>query len=86
MRAINMETRSRKVFGESVEETLREASEKGVVARARKVEAAPNKKQVEHRNLDHAVFMMWCPHCVKGSCAGACAVSRMRRRRRGCRS
>ncbi len=35
----------KKVFGESVEETLREASEEGVVARAREVEAAPTRKK-----------------------------------------
>ncbi len=34
-----------RAFGESVEETLREMSEGGVVARARKEEAAPNKKE-----------------------------------------
>ncbi len=56
----------KKVFGESAEETLREASEEGVVARARKVEAVPSKKEVEGRDLDHAVFRSWRPHCVKG--------------------
>ncbi len=34
------------MFGESVEETLRETSQEGVVARARKFEAAPSKKEV----------------------------------------
>ncbi len=56
----------KRVLGESVEETLGEASDEGVVARARKVEAAPNKKEVEDRSLDHAVFRSWCPHCMKG--------------------
>ena len=46
-----------KMFGESVEEALRELGEEGVGARARKVEAAPNKKEVEERNLDRTVFM-----------------------------
>ena len=36
-----------KVFGQSVEETLKETSEEGVAARARKVEAAPSRKEVE---------------------------------------
>ena len=54
-----------KVFGQSVEETLKETSEEGVAARARKVEAVPSKKEVEDHNLDHAVFRSWCPHCVK---------------------
>ena len=35
-------------------------------ARARKTEIAPSDKEVEERNLDHAVFRNWCPHCVKG--------------------
>jgi hypothetical protein len=56
----------KKVFGESVEETLREMSEEGFGARARKVEVVPRKKEVEEHNLDHAVFRSWCPHCVKG--------------------
>ncbi len=34
----------KKVHGESAKETLMEASEEGVVARARKVEAVPSKK------------------------------------------
>ena len=55
-----------KVFGQSVEETLKEASEGGVVAKARKVEVVPSKKEVGDHNLDHAVFRSWCPHCVKG--------------------
>ncbi len=54
-----------KVFGQSVEEMLRETSEEGSAARARKVEAAPSKREVEDRNLDHAVFRSWRPHCVK---------------------
>ena len=37
----------KKVFGESVEETLREMSEGGVGAKARVVEAVPSKKEVE---------------------------------------
>ena len=36
-----------KVVGQGMEETLRETSEEGVVARARKVEAVPTKKEVE---------------------------------------
>ena len=46
----------KKVFGESVEETLRETSEEGAGARARNVEAVPSKKEVKEHNLDHAVF------------------------------
>ncbi len=61
----------KKVLGESVGETLREASEEGVAARARKVEAVPSQKEVEDHNLDHAVFRRWCPHRVKGR-AEAC--------------
>ncbi len=34
-----------KVFGQSVEETLRETSGVGVVARAKNSEAAPSKKE-----------------------------------------
>ncbi len=37
----------KKVFGESVEEALREMGEEGVGARARKVRAVPNKKEAE---------------------------------------
>ncbi len=33
--------------------------------RARKVEAVPSKKEVEGRNVDHAVFRSWRPRCVK---------------------
>ena len=55
-----------KVFGQSVEETLRETSEQGDFARERKAEAVPGKKEVEEHNLDHGVFRMWCPQCVKG--------------------
>ncbi len=54
------------VFGQSIEETLSETSEEGVSARARKVKAAPNKKEVVGYNLDHAMFRSWCPHCMKG--------------------
>ncbi len=61
----------KKVFGESVEEALREMGEEGVGARARKVEAVPNKKEVEEQNLDHAVLRSWRPRCVKGR-AEAC--------------
>ena len=46
----------KKVFGESVEETLREVSEEGVAARARKAGAIPSKREVAEHNLDHAVF------------------------------
>ena len=35
-------------------------------ARARKTEIVPSDKEVEERNLDHAVFRSWCPCCVKG--------------------
>ncbi len=56
----------KKVFGESVEEALRDMNEERVAARARRVEAVPNKREVEERNLDHAVFRSWCPRCVKG--------------------
>ncbi len=56
----------KKVFGENVEEALREMGQEGVGARARKVEAVPSKKEVEEHNLDHVVFRSWCPHCAKG--------------------
>ena len=55
-----------KAFGQSVEKTLRKTIEEGVAARARKVEAVPSRKEVEDRNLDHAVFRSWRPHCVRG--------------------
>ena len=60
-----------RVFGESAEEVVeRERRDGGgkesVGARARRVEAVPSSKEVEERNLDHAVFRSWCPHCVKG--------------------
>jgi hypothetical protein len=55
-----------KVFGQSVEEMLGETSEEGVVARARKVESFPNRKEVEERSLDHPALRSWHPHCVKG--------------------
>ncbi len=42
----------KKVFGEA----LREMSEEGAGARARKVEAVPNKMEVEERKLGHLVF------------------------------
>ncbi len=51
-----------KVFGQGVEETLRETGEEGVAARARKVEAVPSKKDVQDHNSDRAVFRSWCPH------------------------
>ncbi len=57
--------------GQSAEETLRQSGEEGVAARARKVEAAPSKKEVEDQNLDHAVFRCLCPRCAKGR-AEAC--------------
>ncbi len=41
-------------------------SEEAVAARARKVEAAPSKLEVDDHNLDHAVFRSWRPHCMKG--------------------
>ncbi len=53
-----------KVFGQSAEQTLRETGEEGVAARARKVEAAPSRKEMEEHNLAHAVFRSWLPHCV----------------------
>ncbi len=49
----------KKVFGERMEETLREMSEEGIAARAIKVEAVPNKKEVEDRNMYHTVFRSW---------------------------
>ncbi len=64
------EETSEKLFGQCVEETLKETSEEGVTARARKVEAVPNRKEVKERNLDHAEFGSWCPHCVKGRAEG----------------
>ncbi len=60
------EEMSKKLFGESVEGTLKEASDQGVAARARKVEAEPNKKEVKDHKLDPAVFGSWRPHCAKG--------------------
>ena len=62
------------MFEESVEdalETLQDTSEEASRARARRTEAVPSAKEVEERNLDHCVFMSWCPHCVKGG-AEAC--------------
>ena len=56
----------KKVFGKSIKETLREASEEGVAARARKTGAVPSQREGEEHNLDHGVFRSWCPHCVKG--------------------
>ncbi len=35
-----------KAFGQSMEETLRETSETGIAARARKVEVVPSRKEV----------------------------------------
>ena len=34
--------------------------------RARNTVAMPSSKEVEERNLDHAVFWSWRPRCVKG--------------------
>ncbi len=42
------------MFGQSVEEMLRETGEEGVAARARKVEVVPSRKEVGEHNLDHA--------------------------------
>ncbi len=53
------------VFGQSVEETLRETGEEGAASTG-KAEAVPSKKEVEDYNLDHAVFRSWRPHCGKG--------------------
>ncbi len=55
-----------KVFGQSVEETLRETREEGVAARARKAEAVPSRKEVEERNLDRALLRSWCLRYMKG--------------------
>ena len=59
------------LFGESAEEVVEremrgDVGEEAVRARARKTGAVPSEKEVEEHNLDHAVFRMWCPHCVKG--------------------
>ncbi len=48
-----------KVFGQSVEETLREISEEGVVAGAGNSEVVPSKSEVEDHNLGQAVFTSW---------------------------
>ncbi len=56
----------KKVFRESMEEALRDVSEEGVGAKARKVEAVPSKKELEERKSDHAVLRSWRPHCVAG--------------------
>ena len=66
-----MEEEFRRVFGESAEEVVEQerrgdVGEEAARARARKAEIAPSDKEVEERNLDHAVFRCWCPHCVKG--------------------
>ncbi len=53
------------VFGQRMEETLREISEEGVAARARKAEGVPSIKEVEEHNSDRAVFRSWCPRCVR---------------------
>ncbi len=37
----------KKVFGQSMEETLQETGEEGVAARARKAQAVPSGKEVE---------------------------------------
>ncbi len=79
MKAISKETRRKgrggakdeeemfkKEFGESADEALRELSEEGVGAKARKVEAVQMKKEVEERKLDRAVFRSWRPRCVRG--------------------
>ncbi len=65
----------KKVFGESVEVALREMSEEGVAARARKVEAVPKTKEADEQNFDHAVFRNWRQHCGTGR-AGACGNKR----------
>ncbi len=64
-----------RVFGESVEETLRETSEEANAARARTAEAAPSAKEVDEHDLDHSVLRSWCPHFVKGR-ADACESTR----------
>ena len=56
-----MEQEFRRAFGESTEELVErerrwEVGEEAVRARARKTGAAPSDKEVEERNLDHAVF------------------------------
>ncbi len=61
------------VFGESVEETLREneTSEETNKTRARFTDTALGAKEVEDHSLDYSVFRSWHPHCVKWS-AEAC--------------
>ncbi len=71
-----------KVFGQSVEETLKETCEEGFTARSRKVEALPSRKQVEERNVDHAVSRSWRPHCCVTGRAEAYGHEETRRRRR----
>ena len=67
-----MEEEFRRVFGESTEEVVEqerrdEIGEEAVRARARKTEAVPSKREVEEHNLDHGLFRIWCPHCLKGT-------------------
>ncbi len=55
-----MEEELRRVFGESTEEVVERerpggVGEEAVRARARKTEAVPSQREVEERNLDHAV-------------------------------
>ncbi len=60
-----------RVFGESPEEidereTRGDVGEKAARARARKKGAVPSEKESEEHNLDHVLFRIWHPHCVKG--------------------
>ena len=58
-----------KVFGQSVEEAIREergVGEEGPRPKVRTTEAVPSEREAEEHNVDHGVFRSWCPHCVKG--------------------
>ena len=41
-------------------------SEEAERSRVRETESVPSAKEMEERNVDHAVFRRWCLHCVKG--------------------
>ncbi len=77
------------MFGESAEEVVEreirsDVGEEAVRARARKTDAVPSEKEVEERNLDHAVFRSRRPRCVtnRADCTGVRGKCRMRERRR----
>ena len=41
----------------------------GVKVKHGRTDEEPTAREVEERNMDHAVFRSWCPHCVKGKSA-----------------